>query len=78
MAGEDIKYELRSVDDVAGQPRLDVPELRGGEVVIEEYKRRVGTGHCANNLVEFALADEAGGIRPLAALDERCGNGRTG
>jgi hypothetical protein len=77
MAREDVKYELRSVNDVAGQPRLDVPQLRGGEVVIEEYKRRVGTGHGANNLVEFALADEAGGIGPLAALDERCDNGRT-
>src|ERR1019366_2789352 len=35
MAGEDVKYKLRSVNDVAGQSRLDVPELRGGEVVIE-------------------------------------------
>jgi hypothetical protein len=46
--------------------------------VVEEYERRVSTGHGANNLLEFALADEAGGIGPLAALDERCGNGRTG
>jgi hypothetical protein len=78
MAGEDVKDELRSVNDVAGQPRLYVSELRGGEVVVEEYKRRVGTGHSANNFVELALADEAGRIGPLAALDERCGNGRTG
>ena len=27
---------------------------------------------------EFALADETGGIGPLAALDEGGGNGRTG
>jgi hypothetical protein len=78
VAGEDVEHELRSVNDVTGQSRLDIPELRGGEVVIEEYKRRVGTGHDANNLVEFALADEAGGIGPLAALDERGGNGRAG
>jgi hypothetical protein len=25
MASEDVEYELRSVNDVAGQPRLDVP-----------------------------------------------------
>jgi hypothetical protein len=78
MAGEDVEYELRSVNDVARHPRFYVAELRRGEVVIEEYKRSVGTGHGVNNLVEFALADEAGGIGPLAALDERCGNGRTG
>jgi hypothetical protein len=78
MAGEDVEYELRSVNDVAGQPRFYVAELRRGKVVVEEYKRRVGAGHGANNLAEFALADKAGGIGPLAALDQRCGNGRTG
>ena len=31
-----------------------------------------------NNFVEFALADETGGIGPLPALDEGGGNGRTG
>ena len=46
--------------------------------MIEEDKRGVGAGHNANNFLEFALADEAGGIGPLAALDERCCNGRTG
>ena len=49
----------------------------GGEVVVEENERGVGGGHDLNNLVEFALADEAGGIGLLAALDESGGNGRT-
>ena len=46
--------------------------------MVEESKRRVGAGHNINNFVEFALADETGGIGPLAALDEGGGNGRTG
>jgi hypothetical protein len=46
--------------------------------VIEENKRSVSTGHHPNNFVEFALADEGGGIRALAALDQGGGNARTG
>ncbi len=46
--------------------------------MVEENKRRVGGGHNVNNFVEFALADEARGIGPLAALDEGGGNGSTG
>ena len=46
--------------------------------MIEENKRRVSGRDGLNNFVEFALADEAGGIWPLAALDEGGGDGRTG
>ena len=46
--------------------------------MVEENKRRVGGGHDLNNFVELALADEAGRVWPLAALDEGGGNGRTG
>ena len=46
--------------------------------MVEENKRRVCAGHNVNNFVEFALTDQAGGIGPLAALDEGGGNGRTG
>lgn len=46
--------------------------------MVEENKRGVGGGDDLNNFVEFALADETGGIGPLAALDEGGGNGRTG
>jgi hypothetical protein len=42
--------------------------------VVEENKRRVGARHNPNNLVEFALPDEGGGIGTLAALDEGGGN----
>jgi hypothetical protein len=46
--------------------------------VVEQNKRGVGGRDDLNNFVEFALADEAGGIWPLAALDEGGGDGRTG
>jgi hypothetical protein len=77
VAGEDVEDELRTFDDVAGYPGFDVAELLRGEVVVEENKRGVGGSDDLNNFIEFALADEAGGIGPLAALDERGGNGRT-
>jgi hypothetical protein len=46
--------------------------------VVEENKRGVRGGYDINDFVEFALADEAGGIGLLAALDEGGGDGRTG
>ena len=46
--------------------------------MVEENKRRVCAGHNVNNFVEFALADEARGIGPLATLDEGSRNSRTG
>ncbi len=46
--------------------------------MIEEDKRRIGRSYDFNNFVEFALADEAGGIGLLAALDKGGGDGRTG
>jgi hypothetical protein len=78
VASEDVEDELGAVDDVAGEPGLDVAELRGREVMIEENKWRVGGGYDLNNFVELALADEAGGIGLLTPLDEGCGDGCTG
>ena len=46
--------------------------------MVEENKRGVGRRYDRNNLVEFALADEACGIGLLATLDEGGGDGRTG
>jgi hypothetical protein len=42
--------------------------------VIEDNKRGIGGCYGPHNFVEFALADEARGVRLLAALDERSGN----
>jgi hypothetical protein len=78
VAGEDVKDELGAVDDVAGETGFDVAELRGRQVVVEEDERGVGGGDDRNDLFELALADEAGGIGLLAALDESGGDGGTG
>ncbi len=78
VAGEDVEDELRTIDDVTGEPGFDVTELRGGEVVIEEDEGCVGGGHDFNDLVEFALADKARRVGLLAALNESGGNGRAG
>ena len=76
VAGEDVEDELRTIDHMAWQPGFDVAQLRRSEVVVEENKRGVGGGHNLNNFVEFALANEAGGIGLLTALHERGGYGR--
>ena len=46
--------------------------------MVEENKRRVGGGYNLNNFVEFAVADEAGGIWLLTPLDEGSSDGRAG
>ena len=41
---------------VLGQPGFNVAELRWGEVMVEENKRRVCAGHKVNDFVDFAQA----------------------
>src|SRR6185437_9035780 len=51
MAGKDVEDELRTIDDVAGQPGFNIAKLRRGEVVVEENKRGIGGGDDLNNFV---------------------------
>ena len=42
VAGKDVEDELRAVEDAAGQGGLEVAQLRGRKVVIEENEVGVG------------------------------------
>ena len=46
--------------------------------MVKENEGRVGRSHDFNNFVELTLTYEAGRIGPLAPLDDRGGDGRTG
>ena len=46
--------------------------------MVEENQGGVGAGNDFDDLVEFAFADEAGGIGSLAALDEGGSDGGSG
>ena len=78
MAGEDVENELGAVDDAAGQPGFEVAQLRWRQVVVEEDQVGTGGGDGCLDLIDLALADEGGGVRPRSALGEDGGNGGSG
>jgi hypothetical protein len=70
VAGEDVEDELGAVEDATGQRGFEVAQLRGRKVVIEENEIGVGGGDDGCDLLDFAGADECGGIGARAALNE--------
>jgi hypothetical protein len=78
VAGEDVEDELRAVEDAARQSRLEVAQLCGREVVIEENKIGVGGGGDAGDLFHLAGTDKGGGIGLGPALQDFRGDGAAG
>jgi hypothetical protein len=70
VTGKDVEDELGAVEDAAGQRGFEVAQLRGRKVVIEENEIGFGGGGDGGDLLDFAGADECGGIGARAALDE--------
>ena len=70
VAGKDVEDELGAIEDAARQSGFKVAQLRGREVVIEENEVGVGGSGDGGDLLDFAGADERGGIGARAALDE--------
>ena len=59
---EDIQNQLRAIDDLPPDPLFDVPELRRRQLVVEDDDVGADAGAFGRKLVEFAAADERGGI----------------
>ena len=74
MAGKDVEDELRAVEHAARQSGFEVAQLRGREVVIEENEIGLRGSGDAGDLLNFAGADERGGIGTRAALQKFGGN----
>ena len=74
VAGKNVEDELRAIEDAARQSGLKVAQLRGRQVVIEEDEVGVGGSGDAGDLLDFAGADERGGIGARAALHELGGD----
>jgi len=70
VAGEDGENHLRAVDDLAIEVLLEVPHLRGREVVVAGHRVGRGLRDEALQLLELALGQERGRRRPAALLHE--------
>jgi hypothetical protein len=78
MARENVENKLRAVDDATLGELFDVALLHGRKIAIENNQRRVMRDGFGANFVEFAAANERGGIGSIAHLKQRGGNFRAG
>ena len=60
---EDVEDQLRPIDDLAFEPLLELPELRGGQFVVEDHDVDVRFGACRGERADLAGADEGRRIR---------------
>jgi hypothetical protein len=68
VAGKDIENQLGAVHHPGGQRLFEVPELCGGQVVVEENKRGPGRFRDCGNLYHLAFAHQRGRIGSGSAL----------
>ena len=68
VAGEDVQDELGPVENCAGQLALQIAQLCGGQVMVEEDQVGVVGGGDAGDLLHLAGADERGGVGAALAL----------
>src|SRR4029079_8495401 len=66
---EDVEDETAPVDDPELEVLLEIPVLRGREVVVEEEEVRLVLVPERANLLDLALAQERGGAHGAAALE---------
>src|SRR5439155_22629270 len=59
---EDVEDELGAVHDLDAERLLEIADLRGRQVVVEDRHVRVELVHALAHLLELALADEGRGM----------------
>src|SRR5581483_4587674 len=72
VPGKDVEDELRAVENAAGKRSLQVAELRGRKIVIEEDEIGVSRSGDPGNLFHLAGADQRGWVRPRTPLQQLC------
>jgi hypothetical protein len=70
VAGKDVEDQLGSVENAAGKRRLEVAELRGRQVVIEEHQVGFDGGRYAGDFLDLAGANEGSRIGLGAPLHQ--------
>ncbi len=68
VAGKDVENQLGAIHHPHRQCVFKIPELGGGEVVIEEDQRGLGRFRDCGNLFHLAFADQRGRIRSGPSL----------
>ena len=68
MAGKDVENKLGAIHHPHGQCVFKVPELGGGEVVIEEDQGGLCRFRDRGDLFHLAFANQRGRVRPGPAL----------
>lgn len=68
VAGEDVEDELRAIEDAARQSGLEIAQLRGRQVVIEENEIGVGGRGDAGDFFNLPGSNERCRIEAVAAL----------
>ena len=66
--GEDVEDELGAIDDVDVEDLLDVPRLRGREIVVEYDEVRAAVVNLPGELLDLAFADEGRAVDARAGL----------
>src|SRR5208283_1184336 len=74
VTGKNIENQLRAIDDARVDDALNVALLRRRKIVIEQDHIRGNRGCRARDLLQLALADQRGRVRPVFALREFAGN----
>jgi len=71
---KNVQNELGAVDDLGVDGLFEVALLGGREVVVEDH--HVGAAGCdgGRDLIDFAMADEGGGVRSRARLKQSFGD----
>jgi hypothetical protein len=66
---EDVEDQRGAVDDLCAEPFLQVPELPGGQLVVEDHRLRSRGVHRVVELGQLPPPEERGRVRPGPALD---------
>ncbi len=70
VQGEDVQDQRRPVHDLDLQPLLEVSQLARRQLVVKDHRPGTGAVHRLVDLLQLALADERGGVRVLARLED--------
>jgi len=74
VAGEDVEDQLGSVEDAAGKRGLEIAQLGGREVVVEENQIGLDGRGQGSDLLDLAGTDESGRIGTGTALEQLGGD----